>query len=287
MIGGVFNLFAQSDSGPPVHIAPGGVAEVGGVTITNSMLYGWICIVFIIGLLIWVARQVTVNPKGGVVQFVEIGVDFITNLVEGAFENAKIGRKFVPYFVTLFFFIILNNWLGLLPLVGEGFTAGDSTLFRPFTGDLSGTLALGAVTMAIVYFASIREAGGPSNYIKHFFVGSPLNPLYLFIGVLEILTDLTRVLSLSLRLYLNVTIGEIVIAVFAYLGSVAAPLTALPFFLLEILVAALQAYIFTILGTMYLAIVVNSAGEHHDKEDLTEDGASETMELKQGEPARG
>ncbi len=84
-------------------------------------------------------------------------------------------------------------------------------------------------------------------------------------------------LSLSLRLFLNITIGEIVIAVFAYLGSVAAPLTSLPFFLLETLVAALQAYIFTILATMYLAIAVNHAAEHSRTEDLTDDGVPETI----------
>jgi F0F1-type ATP synthase membrane subunit a len=90
------------------------------------------------------------------------------------------------------------------------------------------------------------------------------------------LTDLTRVLSLSLRLFLNVTIGEIVIAVFAFLGHVAAPFTALPFTLLELGVGALQAYIFVILGVNYLAISVNSA-KAHNQPDLTEDDVPETI----------
>lgn len=173
---------------------------------------------------------------------------------------------------------MLNNWLGLLPIVGEGFRSGENPLLRPFTGDLNGTLALGVVTMLLVYGASIREAGGPLKYLRHFFIGSPRNPLYFVIGLLEMFTDLTRVLSLSLRLFLNITIGEIVIAVFAYLGHVAAPLTALPFTLLEILVAALQAYIFTVLSTMYLAIAVNHASEHGNQtNDLTDDGVPETI----------
>lgn len=282
--------FLMADSGPNIHIAPGGVFEIGGVNVTNSMLYGWICTLLIVVLMIWTARQVTLRPKGGVVQFVEIGVDFISNLVEGAFDKAKIGRKYVPFFVVLFFFILLNNWLGLLPIVGEGLHSGEHPVFRPFTGDLSGTLALGVITMAVVYTGSIRESGGPIKYIKHFFVGDPKNPLFLFIGILEMFTDLTRVLSLSLRLFLNVTIGEILIAVFAYLGQIAAPLTALPFTLLEVLVAALQAYIFTILGTMYLAIAVNGAGEHEDghgeHENLTEDGVPETMKVTKGKLVR-
>jgi len=118
--------------------------------------------------------------------------------------------------------------------------------------------------MLFVYGASIKESGGLGKYFKHFFIGSPLNPLYLVIGLLEMLTDLTRVFSLSLRLFLNVTIGEIVIAVFSYLGHIAAPLTALPFTLIELFIGALQAYIFTVLSLMYLAIAVNHAGEHAD-----------------------
>ncbi len=277
---GLFHLLA--DSGPNVHIAPGGVFQLGGLTITNSILYGWICITLICIFFIWVARRVSVKPKGGVIQFVEVMVDFITDLVENAFDNPTIGRKFVPYFVTLFCFILLNNLLGLIPIVGEGFVRGDHPLLRPFTGDLDGTLAMGVVTMALVYIASIRESGGPLKYLRHFFVGNPLNPLYFVIGILEILTDLTRVISLSLRLFLNITIGEIVIAVFSYLGHVIAPLTALPFTLLEVLVAALQAYIFTILGVMYLAIAVNAANEHAEHADLTEGSVPETMEATGG-----
>jgi F-type H+-transporting ATPase subunit a len=283
MIMSLFNTFANS--GPTVHIAPGTVWHLGGLTITNSILYGWICVIFICALLIWVARQVSIRPKGGIVQYVEVAVDFITDLVEGAFDNEKIGRKYVPYFVTLFFFILLNNWLGLLPIVGEGFKSGSLPLLRPFTGDLDGTLALGVVTMVLVYVASIRESGGFRHYMKHFFVGNPLNPIYLLVGVLEMVTDLMRVISLSLRLFLNITIGEILIAVFSYLGHIAAPLTSLPFTLLEVAVAALQAYIFTILAVMYLAVAVNGASEHND--DLTTGDVPETIELTSGESARG
>lgn len=275
MIGSVVSLFAET--GPTVHVAPAGVFNIGGFVITNSILYGWACTLFIIAFMIWVARHVRVKPQGGVIQFVEAGVEFISNLVENAFDDKKIGRKYVPYFVTVFFFIILNNWLGLLPFVGEGFRSGDNPLLRPFTGDLNATLAIGLFTMLTVYFASIKESGGIFKYLRHFFIGSPLNPLYFVIGLLEMFTDLTRVLSLSLRLFLNITIGEIVISVFSYLGQIGASLTALPFTLLEVLVAALQAYIFTVLATMYLAIAVNHTSGHPEEEDLTEEDVPETM----------
>ena len=79
-------------------------------------------------------------------QIVEIGVDFITDTVMGAFDDKKVARRYVPFFVTLFFFILFNNWLGLLPIVGEGFQASDGApLLRPFTGDLIGHLRHGRV----------------------------------------------------------------------------------------------------------------------------------------------
>jgi F-type H+-transporting ATPase subunit a len=267
-------LFFAS-SGPVVHIAPGPVFHLGSLAITNSIFYGWICSAVLIIIFIWVARRITIKPKGGFIQYVEIGADFITNLVVNAFDDKKKGRKYVPYFVTLFFFILVNNWLGLIPGVGEAIKVGGLPLLRPFTGDLDGTLAMGVITMSVVYFSSIRESGSIRNYLRHFFVGSPANPLYLIIGLLEMFTDMTRVFSLSLRLFLNVAIGEIVIAVFSYLGHVLAPLTATPFTLLEFFVGALQAYIFCILSIMYLAIAVNHA--HHN---LTEEDVPETIGME-------
>ncbi|HEV7235339.1 MAG TPA: F0F1 ATP synthase subunit A, partial [Ktedonobacteraceae bacterium] len=174
----------------------------------------------------------------------------------------------------------LNNWSGLVPGVGDAVQINGHPLLRPMTADLNTTLGLGLVTMIFVYAASIREVGGFGKYIRHFFMGSPLNPLYLIIGLIEMLTDLTRAFSLALRLFLNMAIGEIVIAVFAYLGgllvpaSILSPITALPFTLLELGVGALQAYIFVILAVNYLAISVNSAHDH----DLTEEEPAETID---------
>src|SRR6185437_12426798 len=90
---------------PAIHVAPATDFTLGGIHITNSMLYGWIITVVIIIGLIWAARRVTVHPRGGLMQYVEAGADFVTNLVEGAFNDKEVGRKYVSFFVTLFFFI--------------------------------------------------------------------------------------------------------------------------------------------------------------------------------------
>jgi F-type H+-transporting ATPase subunit a len=278
-----------AEDGPSIHVAPSGDFHLWGFSITNSILYGWICAAAIITLLILVARKMTVKPKGGAIQLIEAGAEFISGLVEGAFDDKKRGRKYVPFFVTLFFFILLNNWFGLIPGVGEAFHRGENPILRPFTADLNGTFAIGIFTMVFVYIASVRESGGIVKYFKHFFIGSPLNPLYLIIGLLEMLTDLTRVFSLSLRLFLNVTIGEIVIAVFSYLGHIAAPVTALPFTLIELFIGALQAYIFTVLSLMYLAIAVNHAHDHGeqsaDEHLLTPESTLEAVSPKKAKTA--
>lgn len=285
MISSLLGRFA-ADEGPSIHVAPSELFHLGPLTITNSVLYGWIVSAIIITLLILVARKVTVRPKGGVMQLVEAGADFVTGLVEGAFTDKVKARKYVPFFVTIFFFILLNNWFGLMPWIGEAFRSGENPLLRPFTADLNGTLAIGIVTMGFVYAASIRAFGGFRKYMGHFFIGNPLNPLYLIIGLLEMLTDLTRAFSLALRLFLNVAIGEIVITVFSYLGNVVAPIAALPFTLMELFVGALQAYIFTTLAVMYLAIAVNHADEHddahEDAHDLTTKSTPETIKLPSG-----
>lgn len=279
-----FNLLAAS--GPSVHVAPQTVFMFHGWPITNSMIYGWGIIAVIIVLFIWTARKVKLHPGKGFVGMVEEGVNFIMRLVESSFSRPEVGRKYIPYFVTVFFFILFNNWSELLPVIDNAFNHGATPLLRPFTADLDATFAMGLVTMGVVYYASVKESGGLGVYMRHFFVGSPKNPLYLIIGLLEMLTDLTRVISLSLRLYLNVSIGIIVIDVFAYLGHIIAPVTALPFYLIEMFVCALQAYIFTILSVMYLAVAVNHAHDHNDlahEEYLTEEELPERIRVEPGQ----
>ena len=228
----VLTKFAEA-SGPVVHTSSDPLFKWFGLTVSNSIFYGWIASILMLVILIIVAHKVTIRPKGGFIQYVEAGVEFLTNVVTSSFNDKERGKKYVPYFTTLFFFILINNWLGLVPGVGNAIVYHGQPLFRPFTGDLNATFAVGIITMFYVYYSSLREAG-VKHYFKHFFVGSPLNPLFFFIGSLEMLLDLTRVMSLSIRLFLNVTIGEIVIVVFAYLGGVVAPITSAPFYAIEI-----------------------------------------------------
>lgn len=259
MISGLVKLVAEA--GPSVHITPGGLFTFHDITITNSMLYAWVSSAIIILLSVLIAAMVRLRPRKGLVQMFELGAEFITNMIASALGDRKKAIKYAPYFVTIFFFITLSNWLGLLPGVGEAITHNGVPVFRPFTADLNGTLAAATVSMILVQTFSIKESG-LLPHLKHYFNGSFKNPMTWFLGLFEILGEFTRIGSLALRLFLNVAIGEIIISVFSYLGKFAAPITSLPFMILELLVGALQAYIFVMLSVMYLAVAVKHHQEH-------------------------
>ncbi len=260
--------FAEtSESGPVIHITPGGLFEFGGLTITNSMVYGLVCSALIVIFLIFIANKMTVRPKKGVVQLVEICSEFIFSTVEGALGSRRLAVKYAPYFTASFFFVMLSNWLGLLPGVGEALTLNETPVLRPFTADLNGTIAASLVMMVLVQAFAIREIGF-HQYVRHFFAGSLKNPATYLLGVFEIFSEVIRVFSLALRLFLNVAIGEIIIAIFTYLGSFLAPVTALPFVALELFVGALQAYIFTMLTIMYLGAAIKHDHEREEQVPL-------------------
>ncbi len=244
-----------------IHIAPSKIFTIFGIPITDSILFGWIGTLLIVVLFIVIAHRITVKPKGGIIQFVEVIADYIAGTVEGAFDEKERAQKYVLYFVSLFFLLLVNNLLGLLPGVGDSLTYHANPLLRPFTADFNGTLAVAVITMGLVYYSSVREIGFKA-YISHFVVGSLKNPLNWFIGLTEVITDAARVISLSLRLFLNVSIVAIIVDVFAWLGHIIAPLSATPFWFLDLFDDVLQAFIFVLLGVMYLAIAVNHGSEH-------------------------
>lgn len=278
MFTNLLTRFAAEESGPAVHIVPGQLFEINGLPVTNSMLYGVITSVIILFFLIIVARRMTLRPKRGVTQLVEIGTDFIYNLLESSLGSREKAAKYSPTFITMFLFILLTNWIGLLPIIGEAFTYQEQPLFRPFTADLNGTLAIAIVSIFYVQYYSIKESG-PISHLKHYFNGSMKNPITIFLGVFEMFSELTRIGSLALRLFLNVAIGEVVIAVFAYLGGMIGPVTAVPFTIIELLVGALQAYIFVMLSVMYLAVAVKHAEHDAEHEHPTIDDTVETEVL--------
>lgn len=257
-------LAATEGDGPAIHITPGELFKIGEFSITNSMAYGAISSLLILLVLIATARRMTVKPKRGFTQFVEIGTEFIISTIQNSMGSRKKAIKYAPFFVSAFFFVVFTNWLGMIPGAGESITYNDQPLIRPFTADLNGTLAASLVMMVLVQYFAIRESGA-LKHLRHFFAGSLKNPATYLLGIFEMFSEVTKIFSLALRLFLNVAIGEAIIAIFAYLGGYIGSLTTLPILLLELFVGALQAYIFTMLTIMYLSAAIH---HEHDAEEL-------------------
>jgi len=269
-MGSFLTFFAASDIHVSLKAEP--VAQVGPLTITNSMVFGVFVSVISIVLLVWAAKRIKVDPKKGFQQIVEMIMEFIISMLEGVFGTRKLAIKYAPIFGSFFIFILLNNTLGLLPVVGpsvEVVYEGVATpLLRPFTADLNGTIAMAVSAILMVQILSIREQGG-KKHLQHYFSNKPWNPINFFIGILEVFGELTRILSLSLRLFLNTAVGEILIAVFTslILAGGRTPLAALPIILFEVLVAGIQAYVFTVLSATYLGLAISHADDHGSESD--------------------
>ncbi len=257
----MISLFA-SEGGPHIAIAPEEIFKLGPLHITNSIFYGWVAGVAILVLLILAARAIKVKAQRGPATIIELGVEFVIGLLTSSLGSRQKAVKYAPIFATIFFFIAFNNWAGLLPGVGPAVEINGVPAFRPFTADLNGTAALAITGIAIVQVLAIKESGA-INHLKHYFGENPKNPINIFVGILEMFGELTRVISLSFRLFLNILIGEILISIFTYLGKIGTPITTLPFITMELFVGLVQAYIFTMLCATYLGIAT-AHGSHHD-----------------------
>ena len=141
-------LFASSD----IHVSLKAeeIFVLGPLTVTNSMLYGLVCAIAICALMVYAARKIKVKPGKGVAALVEMLVDYVTNMLMGPFGTREKAAKFAQIFGVFFLFIMFNNLLGLLPIVGPGVNVGGTPLFRPFTADLNGTIAMSIIAIVFV-----------------------------------------------------------------------------------------------------------------------------------------
>lgn len=264
-MGSIFTTFAAE--GIHVSLKAEPIQQAGSFIITNAIIYGVLCTVLLGIILLAAARRSAIKPSKSILaNSVEWLVEYVITLLEGPFGSREKAAKYTPYFATFFFFIMFSNLMGLLPLVGPAIHVEGTPLFRPMTADLNGTVALSVVAILLVQVLSIKEQG-VKGHLKHYFSDKPWNPINFFIGILEVLGELTRIISLSLRLFLNTAVGEILIAVFTSMiaPNGMTPFAVIPIFMFEILVAGIQAYVFTILAATYLGLSIQHAdhGEDH------------------------
>lgn len=234
----------------PVHAVPG---------LTNYTFFLLIAFVLTLGFLLVAARKVSMIPKG-IGNIAEAGVQFIRDNIVMDVMGPE-GVKYVPFVGTLFFFILFNNLLGLIPG------------FKPGTGTMGVTVTL-AVMVFIVYNAIGIRKHGAWGYLKSFYPKGVWAPIAVFVMFLEILSHFIRPLTLSVRLFANMYAGHVILGIFSIFtvllfkaGGFSMAISALPIALqivmyaFELFVAFIQAYLFAILTSVYIGGALH-AGEH-------------------------
>lgn len=260
----MIQLFASST--PTVLSHAEQLFVVAGIHITNSMLLGWLVGAGVVVGFIAVAKRVNITAGSNSVSLLEILAEFITNLTADVMHDRKKAVKYAPFLITLFCFIMFSNWAGLLPGVGV-ITYHSKPLLRAWTSDLTGTLALSITSIILIQIYTVRELK-LRGYFTHYFSSQPWNPINLFVGLLEVLGEFTRIASLALRLFGNIFAGEVLLLVLSAITSLGSPIATLPFIFMELFVGFIQAFVFTTLVIVYLTLATS---QHEGSSDITPD----------------
>jgi F-type H+-transporting ATPase subunit a len=259
--------------------------------ITNSVIVG-LCV---LGIVFYFSKKATTNMTlvpHKAQNFFEFVIEFLYGRIEGIVGHKQVKLAF-PLLGTLFIYILVSNWFGLIPGVGTlGF--GDATgpfsvsevhdpLLRPPTADLNATLALAVSAFLVWLFLTIKEVGvwgfivhtfGPKGGLKGI-MGMVVGAVFLFVGVIEIVSIVLRPMTLSVRLYGNIFAGESVLHTlgglldkagmpWSFIGAVLFPF---PFYFMELLVGLLQAIVFTLLCSVYIQLSTTHDDHGHEEGD--------------------
>ena len=244
-----------------ISIAAEKLFNIGPLPVTNSLLATWVGILLILVITILVRMKEKIIPVG-IQNVVEYVFEFFYRTVCDAFENEEKGKRFFPLVMTIFFFVLTINWLGLLPGFGSvGFSHFDGAhkvfvpLFRGASADLNTTIALALISVFLTQVYSIQYLGF-KGFIRRFV--KLKNPIYFFVGILELISEFTKIISFSFRLFGNIFAGEVLLIVMLTLTKFIVPV---PFLALEIFVGIIQALIFSLLTLFFIKIAV-TAEEH-------------------------
>ncbi|KKS41143.1 MAG: ATP synthase subunit a [Candidatus Gottesmanbacteria bacterium GW2011_GWB1_43_11] len=262
---------------PHISLAAEKITSIAGWPVTNSILTTWLVMALLTVFALLVSRRISLVPTN-LQQIAEIVIEGIHKLFTSVVGEAKIAT-FFPLLATLFLFIIIANWSGLLPGVGsvglfktekeveiveKEITTTESLessakkeefipLFRGPTADLNTTLAMALIAFFSLHYYGFSDLG--LGYFKRYFNLS--NPIMFFVGILEIISDLSKIISFAFRLFGNIFAGEVLLTVIAFLMPVVAPL---PFLGLELFVGFIQALVFSMLTAVFLNMATMSHG---------------------------
>ena len=266
---------------PHVQLPAEGIFHIGDFTVTNTLLASWLSIIVLVVLAWAVTHRIRLIPSR-LQSLIELALEWMLNLCQDV-AGEKNGRRFFPIVTTIFLFVLMNAWLSLVPGFGSILITGAEGepiyLLRGANTDINMPLALALISFIFVEYLGIRSHGG-LGYMKKFIrvgqfsrgvgqlfrgklragFGRLFNgAIDIFVGALEALSELVRVLSFTFRLFGNMTGGEILILMMIFLAPW---ILAIPFYGLELLVGLVQAIIFGGLTLVFATVAV----AHHEEE---------------------
>ncbi len=246
-------------------LAPDVVFRLGSFGITNTIINAWLAIVIFLVIGIVVRLRLSLRPAGlqnALEFFLETMLDYFDQVT----GDRKKTLKFLPIVGSVFFFILLSNWLGLLPGTGN-VTWNHEFVLRPANTDLNLTAAMAVTAVILSHAYGLVTVGVITHVGKFIQIGNFIKslrrgPVAIFtaiielgVGLIEAVTELAKVLSLSFRLFGNIFAGEVLLSV---MSSLAGLLVPAPFMLLELLVGIIQAGVFAMLTLMYLTVATTA-----------------------------
>ena len=229
------------------------------VSITSTIITMWIITVVLLVLAILTTRRRTLFP-GKVQNFVEFIYESLTNF--GTSLGGPAARRYIPLFAALFIYILACNWSGLIPPVGK------VEQFRAPTSDVNITIGLALVSFAIFHIEGVRNLG-IREYLSKFFPfyefkgGIGAGAIAMFVGLVELLLEFVKPLTLSMRLFGNIYGGEVALGVMTALTVALVPVALLG---LELMLNFIQALIFAVLTLMFTLGAIES--HHHEEGEM-------------------
>ncbi|MEK7141081.1 MAG: F0F1 ATP synthase subunit A [Patescibacteria group bacterium] len=239
---------------PHISLAAEIITRFAGFPISNALITTWLVMGLMIAASFLVTRRMTLIP-GSAQSIAELLIGGLYDFFETV--TGKYVSQIFPLVASLFLFVLIANWVGLLPGVGTvGFFHGEefTPMLRGATADLNTTLALAIFAMVAIQYYGFKTSG--IHYSKRFVnLG---NPIFFFLGILELISELSKIVSFAFRLFGNIFAGEVLLAVMAFLMPFIVPL---PFIAMELFVGFIQALVFSMLTAVFLSVAV-AHGEH-------------------------
>ena len=255
------------------------VVHIGDFAVTNALATSVAAVIVITVLALAIRTQLREVPKG-IQNFFEAILDGALSLADQVTNSRKISEKVFPLAFPIFLFVLVNNWLGLLPIGGLGIVeqSEHGASFIPFlrsgTADINTTVALAimAVLGANLFgifslgiwktfnkYVNLKALGGVFSQVRKNPTVLVVAPVTFFVGLLELIGELAKIASLSFRLFGNIFAGEVLLMAMSAILPYFLPI---PFLFLEIFVGMIQALIFSILVLVYFTIAAEDHDEH-------------------------